>query len=666
MILVRSVTAQFDVRRPGKKTWCVGTVVKLDLAGGSKRVKVHLQNRKIQEDEWIDVESSRLAPLYSKVKRPQKKEKQKIPKKQKEIATKKHMSLKQPATLVQKVKKGTSDSAAISGAHESDLMNTDDSSMADVFTGDSDSVGDIDEEPVATHSPESDGLEDGLDDSDVEDEDEIANTKHVLVTDDSSPDAVASREAISEPSTHASMWTIPKKKKSPAKTSILTASESSTLKTTSVSRIPRKKLAEDGRASESLLQTLAMEQSAIVQEDKTRTLPSLKTSTITSPGDKQMLGPWSRPVNNNLSHRAIETLDVRTTKEESTHRETSFSPRKRGPAYEKQSHHSRAESSALSPSGRREYGHVVAREDYGPRRGPRQSPREKDPYRPHLRGEIHPSVDRARRYDRDRPYNAKFGDERHMDSSRGVSRTEYDNDRSHNTRTSSRNEYGDSEAGMPVDGTDYTHFRRSDYDDRYRPKDYNDRYCSNDYDDWYRSNDYDAPNGPSSFRNNGGRNEYDEEGRRQGSDHRENVHGYFNQTSPNRHHDRHSSKYYEKEKESSPFDDSRYRSREYTHEYDRSRYEHEYDRSRYDRREREYDRSRHSDDRDYDRSPRHKHRSHVDRDISQDGERSRKRRSQSKGHGSPDERDRSHRSSRAYHGYRKIADGSSGENMQPR
>lgn len=68
--LTSPFAARFDILRADTGTWCVGTVVKLDLSGDTKRVKVHYFKMNIQSDEWIDVNSPRLAPLYSKVSRP--------------------------------------------------------------------------------------------------------------------------------------------------------------------------------------------------------------------------------------------------------------------------------------------------------------------------------------------------------------------------------------------------------------------------------------------------------------------------------------------------------------------------------------------------------------------------------------------------------------------
>ena len=60
--------------RPEKDKWSAGTVVKLDLVGQMKRVKFHFPRLEIKHDEWIEIDSNRVASLYSKTPPPVKKD----------------------------------------------------------------------------------------------------------------------------------------------------------------------------------------------------------------------------------------------------------------------------------------------------------------------------------------------------------------------------------------------------------------------------------------------------------------------------------------------------------------------------------------------------------------------------------------------------------------
>lgn len=89
-------SARFDVLRTGKTKWCVGIVVKLDIGASQKRVKFHFPKLHVKFDEWIEIDSMRVAPLHTVTPPPAKKE---VPSKKealvkKESPTKKEISTK--------------------------------------------------------------------------------------------------------------------------------------------------------------------------------------------------------------------------------------------------------------------------------------------------------------------------------------------------------------------------------------------------------------------------------------------------------------------------------------------------------------------------------------------------------------------------------------------
>ena len=57
---------RFDVLRTKKTLYCTGEVVDIDVKGATKRVKMHFPKVPEKFDEWIEVPSSRIAPLHSK------------------------------------------------------------------------------------------------------------------------------------------------------------------------------------------------------------------------------------------------------------------------------------------------------------------------------------------------------------------------------------------------------------------------------------------------------------------------------------------------------------------------------------------------------------------------------------------------------------------------
>jgi hypothetical protein len=295
------VSARFDVRRDAKKGWAVGTVVKLDLAGDLKRIMVHYANMQIKYDEWIEIDSPRIAPLYSHVQRRTKKENsdscnkarrtkkskskdKKGPKSKKVAAEKKDSSSSQSNEIA--------DDMSIEGAGKTHVVHTDDSSMADVFVQDSDDDDDENSVPKKSSKPAlpkrtsvqeseeensfdsvaSDSGGDALEDSDDDGEDDLlTKARSVAVTDESSPEEA--KKNSEKPS--ASTWTIPKKRNTPVKSllpvSLPVQDESLTSaspgdKSNSANRIPRKRPIAPVSQSQSLLMTEPKLASAPIQD----------------------------------------------------------------------------------------------------------------------------------------------------------------------------------------------------------------------------------------------------------------------------------------------------------------------------------------------------------------------------------------------------------------
>lgn len=64
---------KFDVIRSGNEKWTVATVVEIKVEGGKKKVKFHFLKNQEKNDEWLEVDSPRIAELYTKTPRPIKK-----------------------------------------------------------------------------------------------------------------------------------------------------------------------------------------------------------------------------------------------------------------------------------------------------------------------------------------------------------------------------------------------------------------------------------------------------------------------------------------------------------------------------------------------------------------------------------------------------------------
>jgi hypothetical protein len=64
-----SLTARFDVQRSDKSVYSIATVVKVDFSGSVKRIMFHYSKTSSDRDEWVEFGSSRIAPLYTKVKK---------------------------------------------------------------------------------------------------------------------------------------------------------------------------------------------------------------------------------------------------------------------------------------------------------------------------------------------------------------------------------------------------------------------------------------------------------------------------------------------------------------------------------------------------------------------------------------------------------------------
>jgi hypothetical protein len=71
-------SARFDVLRSGKEKFTVGVVVKVKVEGGRTKAKFHYLNHSIKYDEWLDMESPRVAPLHAKTPQPPKRKPPKV------------------------------------------------------------------------------------------------------------------------------------------------------------------------------------------------------------------------------------------------------------------------------------------------------------------------------------------------------------------------------------------------------------------------------------------------------------------------------------------------------------------------------------------------------------------------------------------------------------
>ena len=699
--------AKFDVHLEGRKSWSVGRVVELDLTGTPKCVKLRLQNRKIQEDEWINIDSPRLAPLYSKVKHPPKREKQN----QTNVAKGEKFSDKAKKTPGKVSKKCSLDeytSGEGSAVQDrSNVIHTDDSSMADVFTQDSDSEV---EESLPSNSdekvPRPTVINDyqspsDFDDAILEDSDDNTETvtkvpsaiKHVPVTDDSSPGAVETRKVDSTAVDTSLRWKIPKK--APSKIGLLAVNESAPADVSSIQRIPRKKRVDDTEASRSDVPNPKIHSPGITQSSERRPSPrrdvdhgSLGITNNEGPGKTRSLLENSAPFRNCVAPQERGKEPTPSFIGSSTTALVGFTePHDRG---YRLGGPRRQGMSVQSPSDRVARTSGDGRIRYHgtwPVESPRMPPRSDET----VATEQHPR--RQLRYDD----ATRYSDHRYEGMGNGVPRSRFDEDRSFGPGGASRRDHDDSDTRpsnfnfLPRQGW-YGH-RASDH---VTTASYADRRQVHD------------PRPDSS------RDEYRGDNWREGRRHGVSAYGH-NDASPSSSawHDRTPIRHDRGGWHENDFDDFQYRPRGNEHEYDRSRLEHDYDRSRqgyeydrtgrqvhaydrsrqvhaydrsrpdeheYDRsrhEEHEYDRSRHEEheydrsrqEHEYDRSRRHedrspRHGSHRDRERSRD--RSRKHRSESKKDRSLDSRDRKRsRSSGPSQDRGQTAEIHSEENVRP-
>ena len=663
-------TAKFDVHLEGKKSWSVGTVVKLDLSGTPKCVKLHLQNRKIQEDEWIDIESPRLAPLYSKVKRPPKKEnpkQTKVTKNEKlsDISKKTHGKPSKRSPL----------EGYISGERpvmqdRLSVIHTDDSSMADIFTQDSDS--EVDEALLSKNDenlPRLTTTKDyqspsELDDTMLEDSDDNDETvtkapsgmKHVPITDDSSPGGVETRKGDRTTVDASLRWTIPKKKTSPTKISLLPANESAPADVSSIPRIPRKKRVDAAEASGSSAPNPKIDSPEITQKtERQLSLPIQVDYDSTAITSKDGPGRTRSLVELNASPR--NSIAVQEDVVEPSHVATSASMhvgfarpydkdyRLGGPRRQGIYVHSPNDRLSRS-SGDGQIRHPCAWQAESPRKQPRSD----EPFA------AEQNLHRRSGYDD----NRRYCDLRYKGMAPGAPRSRFDEDRRFGAADRGRLDYDDLEpqpsninffrhenssghhANNHVDTASYTE-RRHAYDLRF---DSSRAECHDDSigegrrhgeSASYGHHDVSPPSSARYDRTPGGWHEYDfddfqyrSRGREHKYDRSRQVHEYDRSRQMHEHdRSRQVHEYDRSRQEVDKYDRSRQ-----VHEYDRSRQVHEYDRSWQE--EHEYNHNRRYDDRHQDRSPRHG--SLRDRDRSRD--RSRKHRSERKKPRSLDSRDR--------------------------
>jgi hypothetical protein len=120
-------SARFDVLRSGKEKFTVGVVVKVKVEGGRRNAKFHYLNHSIKYDEWLDMESPRVAPLHTKTPQPPKRKAPKVTtKKEKNTAYEGNHSIDEECdtTLVDVAQNGKSESSTQSMAGMAEnLMN---------------------------------------------------------------------------------------------------------------------------------------------------------------------------------------------------------------------------------------------------------------------------------------------------------------------------------------------------------------------------------------------------------------------------------------------------------------------------------------------------------------------------------------------------------------
>jgi len=621
------------VRHEGKKSWSVGTVVKLDLSGATKSVKLHLQNRKAQEDEWIDVESSRLAPLYSKVKPPQKKEKPRQTK-----TMKKETFRPKAMVATSKTKRSFSEDTSLESSEtkeESPDEHNDDISMTDIFTQDSDSeTGDdkpisnedmrVPVDPASSQPPEDLEFDDGvLEDSDDEREIEPkrASSMKRAATNVGDRDARESKKRDLKSVKQSSVWTIPKKKESPMKITVRPLEEATTSgEVNSTTRIPRKKPAESSKESDSLSRNGAQRHEGL--SSAARQGDHVSTASANSHNVEKTKVSNDSGVPPRFPRMSNESIPTRTASPSTTDlghsRDTTSDQTREAPL----SRSSLGQHRGTWP------GHSPAKQSS------RENPRGKEEY---PRDHSQSGYDNLRRN----------GDYPTMDTDIGSSWSKYNQDRRFSAEDADRRAYDGSEIRSPTmknarqfdrngHRAEDHHARGLNAEHRYE----NDtNHAAGSWHESPRKFESDAaPYGrqdfssPTSTQNDRPQSRYAAGGRfgrafddfqyrsrgneQQHDDTRPQLRQFHDE--PEHEHDRSRSQLdddrrrheYDLDRRVHPYDHSRQmeaydRSRE-TYEYDRSRYEHEYDRGRYEheydrnRYEHDYDRSRY--ERDYDRS----------------------------------------------------------------
>ncbi len=249
-------------------------------------MKLHYPKMQIKYDEWIEIDSPRIAPLYSKVQRPLKKETTDTISKLRGLKVDKPLNYKEQKKDVNELsrqkhatgqRRKTDEDTQPSG--ETQPVFADDSSMADVFLQDSDDDSDLLQDadddrdssilrnkprPVAPRrsilhesddntDPDAEKEEyDELVDSDVEELKKgvsLSKCQSIPLTDDG--DAGKARKKPETSNGKTSSWTIPKKRSAPVASSLIALAPvqeddklppGSPLHVTKANRIPRKKL----------------------------------------------------------------------------------------------------------------------------------------------------------------------------------------------------------------------------------------------------------------------------------------------------------------------------------------------------------------------------------------------------------------------------------------
>eukprot|EP00934_Nitzschia_sp_Nitz4_P006918 Nitzschia sp. Nitz4//scaffold41_size133979//27876//35172//NITZ4_003333-RA/size133979-snap-gene-0.98-mRNA-1//1//CDS//3329551428//6908//frame0 len=244
--------ARFDVLHEDNVTWFVGTVVKVDFTAGTDRVMIQRANSNAKSDEWVEVGSGRLAPLYSKVSNPENAKEslvssagvKKRPPKKKPTASKRKV-IPQRAKSASSTTKPTviSDEASADNGESSISLNAVDSSMAGVFVHESDGES-------TDKSRGSNGVS-ALQDTDSEEDVEKETKPHGEVSEKPAPtpDETA-HEAEDAP---APVFTIPKKKTSVPEPKVTKFTRESTPPPSQGNRIPRKGVSVPNEQTGSLL-----------------------------------------------------------------------------------------------------------------------------------------------------------------------------------------------------------------------------------------------------------------------------------------------------------------------------------------------------------------------------------------------------------------------------